>query len=781
MKKHGMGKKLLAALLALAMVLPMMPLRAFAAVGDKHNVETGLNGDINTNDTIKLPIRIYDYLNDGMLFEYAENDVSGTAFYRAANADSYKPTVALGSDFTKGNTKEGLYYWLNRGNSSSLTYNARYNDANGNRIKDENGIPYIYMERKNGNNPTTILTDFGINCLNIGAQSKDKLQYVVLIYRGFNFSSTTGTISFSFYTGGSVGSSVKTEPYTIHLEHFWQAGVFPLKTGSLGSNWNNFSTVGGVYATWPAEKAGGGFDIVYAAYFSNEADANAFAEQALNYTGTEYQMYTKADNRGFGLLRGSRNDSYDDNMDNGVSASNNNIVQINTYGTSNGAKDLDDYGTSLGYQLHGVFGDEGIATLGLLQQELNNNGLPVYKQEAVDYVAQLLQKALSIPRYASDNRRNYAYVAGTASERYGGVDLATWLRKHISGMGSYNDSKTKKLVGTWAECKDNITTYYDAAYFLLNSIFVSGSYNKPMSDYNYLVLSKGTATDGRETYIFDAGFSDNADANSAKSSVQYDTANGTIRNTSAAGKTEFCYQDGSWTTFYPFLPIVDGSGNNTNGVTKTPYFKDPGVQETNANLGNYVNRNFNFALVSEGEFVYHEEDNLFFDFEGDDDVYLFINNKLVMDIGGAHSISKETVELNEYKNDLDLKDGEVYSFKFFYLERHGYGANMRINTNIRVTDPKMTTDKTAYQSGSQVEYGGVVDKTLPVEYGFAMTNNGNVNLYNLTFTDNTIGIKLDPDNGLTVTSDRVCNVNGGKLEVTDLVAYVDGYDSNNNR
>lgn len=774
MKKHGMGKKLLAALLALAMVLPMMPLQAFAAVGDKKNGNTGLTGDINTEDTIKLPIKIYDYLNDGMLFEYAETDAKGTAFYRAPNADSYKPTVALGSDFTKGNTKEGLYYWLNE--YSNSYYNTRY--------AQENGVPYIYMERKTDKTRPTVLTDFGNNCLNIGNQSKDKLQYVVLIYRGYNFSSTTGKINFSFGTDSkSVDSDVKTGDYTIHLDHFWQAGVFSLKTGSLGSNWNNFSTVEGVYATWPAESNSGGVDIVYAAYFSNEADANAFAEQALNYTGTEYQMYNQADNRGFGLLRSSRNTHYSDTIDASNGFANNaypGITQINTHGASVGAKDLDDYGNTLGYPLHGVFGDEGIATLGLLQQELKN-GVPVYKQEAVDYVAQLLQKSLSISRYASDNRRNYAYVAGAASDRYGGVDLATALRKRITELGSYGATSNKvasgqKLVGTWEECSDNISTYYDAAYFLLNSIFVSGSYNKPMSDYNYLVLSKGTATDGRETYIFDAGFSDNANAASAKSSVQYDTANGTIRNTSAAGKTEFCYQGDLWTTFYPFLPIVDGSGSNTNGVTTTPYFKDPGVQASENLTGQYTNRNFNFALVSEGEFVYHEEDNLFFDFEGDDDVYLFINNKLVMDIGGAHSIAKETVELNEYKNDLDLKDGEVYSFKFFYLERHGFGANMRINTNIRVTDPKMTTEKTAYQSGSQVEYGGVVDKTLPVEYGFAMTNNGNVNLYNLTFTDNTIGIKLDPTNGLTTTGSQICDVNGEKLDVTDLVAYVDGFD-----
>lgn len=772
MKKHGMGKKLLAALLALAMVLPMMPLQAFAAVGDKQNGNTGLQNGINTEDTIKLPIKIYDYLNDGMLFEYAENNVSGTASYRPDNWRDYKPTVALGSDFTSGNTNEGMYKFYNGSGYGKVSYKSG-NDFG----------TYLYLNLGGQNTKcTTVITDFGEN----PGQPKDNVCYLVLVYRGYNYASNSQKIKFYFNTnkggtGGGASGSYATKEFDINMSHDeWKAGVFDLKTGNLGTNWGNFSSVAGVYAYWPNDNGALGVDVMYAAYFSNQLDAEIFAKQATNYVGTKYQMNNQDDNRGFGLLRSSRNTHYSDTIDASDGFANNaypGITQINTHGASVGAKDLDDYGNTLGYPLHGVFGDEGIATLGLLQQELVN-GLPVYKEKAVDYVARLLKNSLTIPLINSaDNYRNYSYVGGTASARYDGLDLATWLRKHITGdMGSYAASQSKKLVGTWDECKNNITTYYDAAYFLLNSIFVAGSYNTLMSDYNYLVLSKGTTTDGRETYIFDAGFSNSADANSASSSVEYDTANGTIRNTSAAGKTEFCYEGNAWTTFYPFLPIVDGSGNNTNGVTTTPYFLDPGVQETNTNLGNYVNRNFNFALVSEGEFVYHEEDNLFFDFEGDDDVYLFINNKLVMDIGGAHSISKETVELNDYKNDLSLKDGEIYSFKFFYLERHGYGANMRINTNIRVTDPKMTTEKSAYQSGSQVEYGGVVDKTLPVEYGFAMTNNGNANLYNLTFTDNTIGIKLDPTDGLTTTGSQICDVNGETLDVTDLVAYVDGYD-----
>ena len=776
MKKHGMGKKLLAALLALAMVLPMMPLRVFAAVGDKQNGNTGLQNGINTGDTIKLPIKIYDYLNDGMLFEYAENNVSKTEFYRPANWKDYKPTVALGSVFTKADTSEGMYsyYHSNASGYGPTSY-----------IRDDELGHYLFLNLGNRNTSMPkLLSEFP------GGISKNSVRYVVVVYRGWQYATDLQQITFYPNADRTVQNGWTTASKNVYMNHDWKAGVFDLKTGTLGGNWGSITNINAIYANWPCD--GGtsgnynnkGVDVLYAAYFSNQTDAESFAKQATNYTGTWYQMHGAGDNRGFGLLRASRNSYYQDTIDATTGFSGNTtdyptIFQINTY-EDHLDVDLDTYGDSLGYPLHGVFGGDGIATLGLLEQQLVN-GLPVYKEDTVDYVAQLLQKSLTISYNSAEGYRSYSYVDGAPSERYGGVDLATWLRKHITGEGSYADSKTKQLVGTWDECKNNIKTYYDAAYFLLNSIFVAGSYNTPMNDYNYLVLSKGTATDGRETYIFDAGFSDNA----GKCSVQYDSANGTIRNTSAAGKTEFCYQEWkdssgttqqSWTTFYPFLPIVDGSGNNTNGVTTTPYFKDPGVQETNPNLGNYVNRNFNFALVSEGEFVYHEEDNLFFDFEGDDDVYLFINNKLVMDIGGAHSISKETIELNDYKNDLDLKDGEVYSFKFFYLERHGYGANMRINTNIRVTDPKMTTDKTAYQSGSQVEYGGVVDKTLPVEYGFAMTNNGNVNLYNLTFTDNTIGIKLDPTNGLNVTSERVCDVNGEKLDVTDLVAYVDGFD-----
>ena len=87
MKKHGIGSRLLALLLVLALILPVLPTGVFAAVGDIATDEkvgnTGLDGNIDPTDTISWPIKVYDFLNDGMLFEFANandatDDISDT-------------------------------------------------------------------------------------------------------------------------------------------------------------------------------------------------------------------------------------------------------------------------------------------------------------------------------------------------------------------------------------------------------------------------------------------------------------------------------------------------------------------------------------------------------------------------------------------------------------------------------------------------------------------------------------------------------------------------------
>ena len=68
----------------------------------------------------------------------------------------------------------------------------------------------------------------------------------------------------------------------------------------------------------------------------------------------------------------------------------------------------------------------------------------------------------------------------------------------------------------------------------------------------------------------------------------------------------------------------------------------------------------------------------YFDFLGDDDVWVFINNKLVVDIGGQHAQVRGAVNLDT----LGLKEGETYPFHIFYAERHTSSSNFRMHTSI---------------------------------------------------------------------------------------------------
>jgi len=57
---------------------------------------------------------------------------------------------------------------------------------------------------------------------------------------------------------------------------------------------------------------------------------------------------------------------------------------------------------------------------------------------------------------------------------------------------------------------------------------------------------------------------------------------------------------------------------------------------------------------------------------------VFIDGKLVIDLGGCHGASEQFVELNR----LCLEDGQEYTLDFFFAERHRNQCNVRIETNL---------------------------------------------------------------------------------------------------
>lgn len=109
-----------------------------------------------------------------------------------------------------------------------------------------------------------------------------------------------------------------------------------------------------------------------------------------------------------------------------------------------------------------------------------------------------------------------------------------------------------------------------------------------------------------------------------------------------------------------FFPIDNQGWGNTPGLVG-----DDGLQH-----------NFHFTTEIHIKFEYSPGQK--FSFRGDDDLWIFVDGKLALDLGGQHQALRAEIDFDT----LGLVAGREYNMDIFHAERQSPGSNFRIETNI---------------------------------------------------------------------------------------------------
>ena len=134
----------------------------------------------------------------------------------------------------------------------------------------------------------------------------------------------------------------------------------------------------------------------------------------------------------------------------------------------------------------------------------------------------------------------------------------------------------------------------------------------------------------------------------------------------------------TFTTSLVATEAVPGSG--IYSYTNASYFPINGL-----GFGNEGNAtNFHFTTEINTQFTYTGGET--FSFTGDDDVWVFINGILAIDLGGVHGPESDSVSLDSAAAALGISTGGVYDLDIFHAERQTSGSNFNFTTSIVLVD-----------------------------------------------------------------------------------------------
>lgn len=177
--------------------------------------------------------------------------------------------------------------------------------------------------------------------------------------------------------------------------------------------------------------------------------------------------------------------------------------------------------------------------------------------------------------------------------------------------------------------------------------------------------------------------------------------------------------------FYPFDLLA-----NVNWKTPESFHGGSIGFKCNAGINHYFGMTMSATFYQPKSGKINGKD-MIFEFSGDDDVWVFIDDKLVLDLGGIHDVTTGSINFNtgevkvngnsnNVKNlfqatDVDsFKDYSTHTIKFFYLERGNNASNCKLNFNL----PTIPENSVMVTKEVQDQTGNAVDYAEDIEYHF---------------------------------------------------------------
>ncbi len=292
-------------------------------------------------------------------------------------------------------------------------------------------------------------------------------------------------------------------------------------------------------------------------------------------------------------------------------------------------------------------------------------------------------------------------------------------------LGIYDESKAKfdgdENLG-WTD----IRTCMDYAYFVTSHFFkYHASWGTQYDQFDNLIFHKleeknpGTG-ETKIAYEF-AAARRNAGANGTYLPVYdllYNGTEKTIRNVYGSDTGDSTRGD---------LRIPGGSMFIADYAVKQYPIEDPELRALDGAL-----HNFHYSISSHSQFVYKEGAGQYFEFVGDDDVYVFVDGHLYIDLGGAHIPLNGRFNLDDIAAahpEWGIVSGKVVSLDLFYLERHTDQANFYAKMNLKLETDRMDVNlpNEVVESGA-MPYGYLVDLNYSLSTKRELVTNKNITI-----------------------------------------------------